>query len=235
MKRIPLLALFLFITSSSIAQSNFYKISAGGGVGLTQSFTEAQKHDFGLAGYGTLDYLFTPFLSLGLEIQKGEINGGDYQTDVRQRQFINSYTSFSANGRIGLGEFIDYNHNQSVSWLKGLYIGPGIGIIQNNPYYVMSWDEDTGELQTRKTTSKDIFFPLNLGINFYFADRVGFYRYVLNFNYQANITLDEKLDGYGDSVTFPDAGRPDIYTFFSVGLKYNFGIMGLSRKSFRGY
>jgi len=235
MKRIYLLILLLFLTFSSIAQSNFYKVSAGAGIGFTQSFTEAKKYDVGLAGYGALDYLFTPFLSLGLEIQKGEINGGDYKTDPQNRQFINSYRSFSANAKIGLGEFIDYNHNPTLSKLKGLYIGPGMGVMQNRTTYVIHWDKDSGDLQTDKGISKDLFFPLNLGINFYFPDRMGFYRYVLNFNYQVNITLDEKLDGYRDSAFRPETGKPDIYTFFSVGLKYNFGVMGLTRKSFRKY
>lgn len=56
MKRILALCFLLNAYLNTAAQSNFYKLSAGAGAGITQSFTEVQKHDFGLAGYGTLDY-----------------------------------------------------------------------------------------------------------------------------------------------------------------------------------
>jgi hypothetical protein len=219
---------------SSFAQSNFYKISIGAGAGATQSFTEVHKHAFGLAGYGTLDYLFTPFISLGLEIQKGQINGGNYRTNPLKRQFINSYKAVSANGKIALGEFIDNNYNNLASKIRGLYIGGGIGVIQNNLSYAIRGKDDPDAVSFATTTTKDFLFPLDLGMNFYFADQEGFYRYVLNFNYQGNITLTEKLDGYDDTFNNHKSGNPDIYTFLSVGLKYNFGKIGLSRKTFRG-
>lgn len=236
MKRILISALLLIAISPSFAQSNFYKLSIGAGVGATQSFTEVKKHDFGLSGYGTLDYLFTPFMSLGLEFQKGEVNGGDYYTDPDNRQFVNSYKSFSINGKIALGELMEDRYRGTANLIRGLYFGSGIGVIQNSTIYTLQTDKNDPEFITvLEAPSKDIYFPLNLGINFYFPDREGFYRYALNFNYQANITLGEGLDGYDNSKITFETGKPDIYTFFSVGLKYSFGKMGLSKKSFRGY
>lgn len=236
MKKITTLSLFLACTLSSFAQSNFYKISIGGGLGITQSFTEVQKHDFGLAGYGTLDYLLTPFINIGMELQKGEVNGGDFHTDPNNRQFVNSYEAFSFNGRVSLGQFLDdrRRYGGPSDLLKGLYIGSGIGAIKNNTLFTTGLNpNDPTHTMTAETTSKDIFFPLNLGLNLYFADREGFYRYALNFNYQGNFTLGEGLDGYDDSRTTYRSGKPDIYTFASVGLKYYFGKMGLSQKTFR--
>ena len=225
----------LMLTSALFAQSNFYRLSAGAGAGLTRPLTEVPQRDFGLGGYGALDYLFTPFLSLGLELQKGEINGGDYTTDPQQRQFVNSYTSFSLNGKISLGQIIGNNYNSLSNNLRGLYIGAGMGLIQNSTEFITRDIINTDSVYVGLNKTKDINFPLNLGINFYFADREGFYRYVLNFNYQGNITLGENLDGYDDSrVTFR-GGKTDIYTYLSVGLKYQFGRMGLSRKTFRRY
>lgn len=236
MKRISLSIFLITFALSSFAQSNFYKISIGGGLGATQSFTEVKKHDFGFAGYGTLDYLFTPFLSLGIEGQMGEINGGDYMTDPGNKQFTNSYKALSLNGKIHLGEIIDNNYSKLYNNIKGLYIGGGMGIIQNKVSSVIPPNlENPEHFSLRTTGTKDIFFPLNLGINFYFANREGFYRYVLNFNYQANLTLGEKIDGYDDSVVTRESGNPDMYTFLSVGVKYNFGQMGLSKKTFRKY
>lgn len=239
MKRVSLLTLLIAAAFTCFAQSNFYKFSIGGGAGITQSFTEVNKHDFGLAGYGTIDYLLTPFISIGLEGQKGEINSGDYHTDPLNRQSTNSYLAGSVNGKIALGEFADYRRDGLARALKGLYLGAGIGAIRNstksivnNPVYAGGGNGQPQYL-VAANSDKEIFFPLNLGINFYFADRDDFYRYVLNFNYQANITLGEGLDGYDETSRTFKTGNPDIYTFFSVGLKYNFGKMGLSRKTFR--
>jgi hypothetical protein len=236
LKRIIIVILFLASTSSSFAQSNFYKFSIGAGFGATQSFTEVPKHGFGLSGYGSLDYLFTPFASLGLEIQKGEVNGGEFKKDPLHREFVNSYQSFAINAKISLGQIIDDRYNGPSDLLKGIYLGAGAGIIKNSTLFTTGLDPNDRNFATvDNADSKDVFFPLNLGINIHFPDREGFYRYVLNFNYQANFTLGEGLDGYDDSQITFQSGTPDIFSFFSVGLKYNFGKMGLSGKTFRKY
>lgn len=232
-----LLSFALSITAlSTSAQSNFYKLSIGGGAGITQSFTEVKKHAFGIGGYGSLDYMFTPFLSLGLEAQMGQINGGDYKTDPGNKQFSNSYKAVSANGKIYLGSVIDNDYSSFYNNIKGLYIAGGIGKIKNDVTYVTIKEIDNSSYFVQRTSStSSIFFPVDLGINFYFANSAGFYRYAINVNYQANILLNEYMDGYDDSSITFQGGNPDIYTFFSVGLRYNFGPMGLSRKSFRKY
>ena len=236
MKSILVSALLFFTAFSAAAQSNFYKISIGAGVGATQSFTEVPEHSFGLAGYGTLDYLFTPFVSLGLEIQKGEINGGDYEKDKQSRQFVNTYKALAISGKIALGQFIEDHYRGSANWIRGLYVGSGIGVIQNSTLYTLEANPSAPNyINVLEKKSKDLYLPLNLGVNFYFPDREGFYRYALNINYQANITTGEDLDGYDHSrITFK-SGKPDIYTFLSIGLKYNFGTIGLSKKTFRTY
>lgn len=236
MKRIIISALLFTVSLTSYAQSNFHKISIGGGIGATQSFTEVRKHDFGLAGYGTLDYLFTPFMSIGLEFQTGEINGGDYYTDPDNRQFVNSYKAYSINGKIALGELMDDQYRGNLNALRGLYLGSGIGMIQNSVVYTVQTDpDDPGFITVLNAPSKDIYFPVNLGINFYLPDGDGFYRYGLNINYQANITVGEGLDGYNDSKFTYHSGKPDIYTSLSIGIRYSFGKLGMSRKTFRRF
>ncbi|WP_254070795.1 hypothetical protein [Pedobacter sp. L105] len=235
MKRIILITLLLGSTVASFAQSNFYQFAIGGGAGVTQSFTEVPKHATGIAGYGTIDYLFTPFTSLGLEFQKGEINGGNVQTDPLNRQFINSYQSFSINGKVSMGEFMQDHYRGSNNWIRGIYVGAGIGVIKNSPVYTVHSVEDPDYVYSMQASSSEVYFPLNIGINFFFPDHEGFYRYVLNVNYQGNLTLGEGLDGYDDSKVTFQGGKPDIYTYFSVGVKYNLGRMGLSKKTFRQY
>lgn len=213
------------------AQSNFYKMTIGGGAGATQSFADLAKQDFGLAGYGTFDYNFTPFLSLGVEGQMGEINGGDVYTDPNYRQFINRYKTFTINGKVSLGALIDYGRTGFSNVIKGLYVGAGAGIVMNKMRFVVREKPDDGYIFPGLDSSKDLLVPLNLGINFNFADRYGYYKYSLNVNYQSNITLGEGLDGYDDSARRFKNGSPDIYNFFSIGLRYHFGTVGLSTKT----
>lgn len=223
-------ALLLWFNAS--AQTNFHKMTIGGGLGITQSFADVAKHDFGLAGYGAFDYYFTPFLSLGIEGQMGEINGGDVYTDSHQRQFINSYKAINVNGKVYLGSFIDYQRSSFANAIKGLYAGTGVGVLMNKMRYVVRDKPDgSGYVFGGKDASKDLFFPLNLGITFNYMDRYGYAKYGLNINYQANVTVGEGLDGYENPPIKFGASYPDIYTYFSIGLKYHFGTVGLSSKT----
>ncbi|WEK19437.1 MAG: outer membrane beta-barrel protein [Candidatus Pedobacter colombiensis] len=225
-----LMALLLCLNAN--AQSNFYKMTIGAGAGATQSFADLAKHDYGFAGYGAFDYLFTPFVSLGLEGQMGEINGGDVNTDPNNRQFINSYKAFAINGKISLGALINYQRNSFANAIKGLYVGAGAGVVMNKMRFVVREKPDgSGYIFPGKDSSNDLLIPLNVGIAFNFMDRYGYSKYGINFNYQTNITLGEGLDGYDDSPLKFKSGNPDIYTYFSIGLKYHFGSVGLSTKT----
>lgn len=208
-------------------------MTIGAGAGITQSFTDLAKHDFGLAGYGTFDYNFTPFLSLGFEGQMGEINSGDINKDPNNRQSINRYKTFNLNGKISLGALIDYGRTGFTNFVKGAYVGAGAGVVMNNMHYIVRKkpNDPSGYTFPGLNNSKDLVIPLNLGINFNFMDRRGYYKYGININYQTNITLGEGLDGYDDSPIRFENGSPDIYNYFSIGLRYHFGPLGLSTKT----
>lgn len=225
--------LFVLSAITVFSQSNFYKIGIGGGAGITQSFTDVQKHGYGSAAYGVADYFFTPFISLGVEGQIGQINGGDIHTDPYNRQFINSYKSFTINGKIYLGGIINYNYSEVGNILKGLYIGGGLGAIKNKMTGIVRVNPYTGYKYPGQNQSKDILIPMNLGINFYFPDRAGDYRYVLNFNFQSIIDIGEGLDGYNDSPVKFKNSYPDMYSYISAGIRYQLGPVGLYRKTFR--
>jgi hypothetical protein len=235
LKLVLLPALCLMLSFTAHAQSNFYKVGLGGGVGLTQSFTDVQKHGTGTAIYGTADYYFTPFITLGIEGQMGQISGGDINTDPDHREFINSYKSATINAKVFLGNFIDYNSSKSANILKGLYIGGGMGLIKNamKDSDIVRFKPGTDYRFPGKDLSYNLTIPVNIGLNLYFADGNGDYRYIFNFNFQSNVTIGEGLDGYNDSPVKFRNGNPDIYNFMSVGIKYNFGPVGLSKKTFR--
>jgi hypothetical protein len=231
MKKVSALCIALLLYLTTMAQSNFHKLSIGGGIGYTHSFTDVQKHDFDLAGYGTLDYHLTPFISIGGELQKGQIVGGSMETDPNGRQFVNAYMAGTINGKIALGAFIDYNRNSFSNFAKDIYVGAGAGVVRNRMKSVVRVREDPYYVFPGATNSNDIVFPLNLGMNFYFKSYSGFPRFAININLQTNVTIGEGLDGYDDSPIKFENSNPDIYNYYSVGVKYHFGPVGISRKS----
>jgi hypothetical protein len=232
MKKVSTTVIALLLCMNVMAQSNFYKISIGGGIGYTHSFTDVKKHDFDLAGYGTLDYHFTPFFSLGAEIQKGQIVGGSIETDPFERQFINSYAAATINTKVALGAFINYNSGYFSNFAKDVYLGVGAGIIRNRMKSVVRFQESNPLYRfPGDNYSNDIVLPFNLGTNIYFRSFSGFPRLAININLQTNVTIGEGLDGYNDSSEKFKNSSPDIYNYYSVGVKYHFGPVGISKKS----
>ncbi|RZK83147.1 MAG: hypothetical protein EOO92_00180 [Pedobacter sp.] len=221
----------LFLCLNLKAQSNFHKISIGGGFGSTTSYSDVQKRDYGLAGYGTFNYYFTPFFSMGAELQKGEIAGGDVATDPHERQFINSFNAFTLNGKLALGSFIDYSRNGLLNAIKHIYAGAGVGVIHNNMKSIVRYKpSDTDYKFPGVDSGNDVVFPLNLGVNFYLGSKSGIKKLAINLNLQGNVTIGEGMDGYNDSPIVFKNNNPDIYTYYSIGLKYHFGLVGISKK-----
>jgi hypothetical protein len=224
-----LLALFLCFNAS--AQTNYYKLSIGAGYGFTQSFTDVDKNDFAQSAYGTLDYFLTPFLSLGGELQYGKIKASPAAHDPTQRQFTNAYKAASINGKLYLGALVDYDRSTFLNAVKWLYVGGGAGIVRNNITKVTRVNKNNGHQFPGRNASFELMVPLNAGISFYFPDKSGNHRLALNLNLQSNLTMGEGLDGYDNSSESFKDGFPDIYNFYTIGLKYHLGILGLSKRS----
>ena len=225
MKKNVLVLLVLFSPLSIIAQTNFYKFSIGAGAGGAVAFADLDKNTLSFAGYGTIDYLLTPYVSIGLEGQKGELAGGDIILDKNNRQFINSYLSGSANVKFALGEVLNsYHLNNDILYnLRGFYAGVGFGYIKNKISNVRYYGET---IYPGADASTESMIPINLGINFYFPDQWGHTRFALNLNLQHTFVNGEGLDGYASS----GSKHNDMYTYASAGLKYHFGPFGLDRR-----
>lgn len=237
LKVISLIIFLLFVTFFSNAQSNYFKWSYGLGVGVNYSITDAVDGNWGHTFAGNIDYHFTPFTTLGLEAQYGLIQGGDFVTDPYNRQFVNKYSGINLNMKIALGEFIDYQKNGFLYKIKGLYLGTGLGLINNKiadgdiVRIRPSFSQDAGDTLPGKNKSVSAWVPVNLGINFYFKDRWNFIRYALNFNAQTNITFGEGLDGYDGPPSQFLNNAPDIYNVYSIGFKYHFGNIKIYRRT----
>jgi hypothetical protein len=221
-------------TLTSVAQTNFYKLSVGGGAGANYSFTDVKKGTFSSAGYVNFDYLLTPFITAGMEIQVGTIKGGSRTKDAHLREFTNGYKSFVINGKVRAGQFTDFYLNNFLRYTKGFYLGTGFGIIQNNMTDIIRVKPDgSNYIFPGKDKSTNIVVPLNFGSDFYFQDKWGDIRYVVNVNFQGNVTFGEGLDGYNDPQNIFKNVSPDVYTYLSVGFRYMFGSVGITDRGIR--
>ncbi|TCD03256.1 outer membrane beta-barrel protein [Pedobacter psychroterrae] len=207
----------LLLCLNADAQSNFYKLGIGAGYGITQSYTDLPKSKSGQVFYAALDYSMSPGLSLGIEYQNGNIRGEGQGNSTDSRVFTNSFASAAIIGKLYL--------------TKWLYIGGGAGIIHNTMVKIERNGVSDSLSYRGNDVSNDLLLPLNTGISYYFSDYAGRSRYGINLNLQYNITLGEGLDGYDNSFTTFRNDKPDIYTYFSVGLSYRFGWLGISKKS----
>lgn len=234
MRKFLLTILFASAATLTFAQANFYKLGVAAGLGGNYTFADVKERTLSYGGYIALDYYFTPFITAGLEVQKGVLKGGNEITNAHLRQFENSYLSYTLNAKAALGQFIDYDYSDFLNYTKGFYVGTGIGIINNNMTKIVRIKPDGSNYQfPGKDKSSNIVIPINVGIDFHLFDNWGDVRYILNANLQNNITIGEGLDGYNDPQVIFKNNSPDIYTFFSVGFKYNFGPTGLSSKVIR--
>ncbi len=194
-------------------------------MGTTVAFADVDKKRFAFAAYGTVDYLITPYVSIGVEVQKGELAGGDIILEKDNKQFINSYISGTVNLKFAIGELFSATqlNNEFLYNIRGLYAGAGFGLIKNKLSNVRYYGEN---FYPGKDQSDEALIPLNFGINFYLPNKWGLTSFVINANAQTAIAIGGGLDGYGE----PDTEHSDIYSFFSVGIKYNFGTIGLDRR-----
>lgn len=225
--------LMLFITTlavnSAFAQINFSRYSIGGGVGVTQSFSDLQKIGMAQSFLFNTDYYFTPYITAGIEGQFGTIKGGDKLTDAHLRQFQNGYMSVLLNGKVQFGEFINYENSSFLYHIKGVYLGTGVGFIKNKMTKIERVKQDgSNYIFPGADQSNNLQVPLNFGINFTFNDSWGQTRYIVNAGVQMNLTIGEGLDGYNDPSSIFKNNSPDMYSFTSVGVKYCFGPEGIS-------
>lgn len=237
LKTTILTVLCTFLFTVSFAQSNYFKWSYGLGAGPNYSKSDVVKGNWGYTINGEVNYHITPFVTASLEGQYGMVQGGDIVNDPHNRQFVNKYSGLNVNVKLMLGEFIYYEKSEFLNNIRGLYLGLGVGAINNNitdvVRYKPAWaayDPGYGPFPG-EDKSVSLWVPINLGFNYYLYDGYGYIRYVINFNAQSNFTFGEGLDGYNDPSTKFKNYDPDTYNVYSIGFKYYFGHIKSYRKT----
>ncbi len=221
------LLLFSFIAVccliSSPVSAQFSKpISIGAGAGGTFNLTDLGNVESKFAFYGELDYLITPFISVGLHGEKGTLAGNGYESDFKNRYFAGNI-----NGKIRIGQFLEGAKNYSYYTLQAntlsrilanVYVGAGAGLVKNriaahlSSQYRKAILDQGGEFSD-KFGQIHFVVPLNLGIDIPFGRTLYGPQWAINVNYQHTLTFNDNLDGIINK-------NNDQYGFVSVGVKY---------------
>jgi hypothetical protein len=230
LKKIYISILCIALSLPAFSQENFYKVSLGAGAGITRVFGDLNKSLNSMAIYGTADYYLIPFVSVGLEGQVGHLKGGD-KDDQYHRYFNNNYIAGSVNAKAHLGAFLDrgFRTTPVEEVINGIYVGTGVGIIRNRvseTYHVLNGNGQRPTYDQGRDRSIDAFLPVNVGIDYSLKDFRGYDRFLINLNFQGNLSFGEGMDGYDDSPVYTHNQYADIYIYPSVGIKYNFGLVG---------
>lgn len=230
MKRIYIFLLCALAGLQASAQSNFYKYSVGAGGGATVGYGDLRGQSLSPAAYGTAEFYFTPYVSMGVEGQLGRIKGGD--TTANFANYNNKYKAGSLYARLAAGAFMNhtYRHTTLKKLIRGVYVGTGIGLIRNDIVERYPTVNVNPRVDQGKRHSWDALVPLNVGLNYGISERNGYERFVINLNFQGNLTLGEGMDGFDRNPLFSRKTSNDIYTFSSIGIKYKFGPVGYFKR-----
>jgi hypothetical protein len=230
LKKIVLFFIVLILYKVSFAQSNYYKLTLGVGVGSNTYYGDL-RNSRTLPTYQVLfDYNVTPFVSAGVDIHYGSISAGDSLTGD-QRFFKNSYTSVALNAKMQLGQLVNTDFSNFWYALKGIYVGTGVGVVTaNQKQIVRTKINPDGSLYTFPGMNKSVslLVPAQVGVNIDLPpDYWGYTRFTVSVNYSFNITFGENIDGYNDPKWKFQNNSPDMVGMATIGLKYTFGPEGL--------
>ncbi|WP_333889211.1 outer membrane beta-barrel protein [Sphingobacterium siyangense] len=197
-------------------------LSVGAGAGATFNFTDLSKTKAHPAAYIEADYLFTPFISVGIRAEKGKLSGNEYDSE-----FSNNYYAGNVNGKVRLGQLLNDPNNYSYKTLtsdifstifSNIYLGAGAGIIKNrisrdiSSYYANAIHNKGGGV-AKDRYGYHFVVPLNVGLDVPFGRTLYGPKWAINLNYQHTLTTNDNLDGIIN-------GKNDQYGVLSLGIKY---------------
>lgn len=212
----------LFLTSLTASAQFSKPLSVGAGAGSTINLTDLGNVETKFAFYGELDYLFTPFISVGLHGEKGTLAGNGYDSDFKNRYFAGNI-----NGKIRVGQFLSETKNYSYYTLQAnmlsrilsnVYVGAGAGLVKNritrniSQYYANYLESVGGEI-SNDVGKIHFVVPLNVGVDIPFGRTLYGPQWAINVNYQHTLTFNDNLDGIINK-------NNDQYGLISVGVKY---------------
>lgn len=227
-KKIFLLAIIGFAATTAKAQigHDYAQYDLGLGTDFNKAYTDAQTVTTSRSVHFNFNYNVSPYVNYVVELQAGELKGGDSLTTSTGRQFTNAFTSVIFRGQLQAGEIIDYSQSKFANALKNLYLSTGIGFVINHMNNINRKSIKTpGFYTTGDDNSNQLLIPARIGYEFKVFNSYDQPWFKIDLGYQYNFILGDGLDG------FTIDGKNDSYSQYSIGVKFAIGgISSYSKK-----
>jgi hypothetical protein len=219
--KLTLLTLFMCCTSF-IAKAqlgyNYSQYDIGTSVGFNQVFGDAKPQKTTASINFNFTFNATPYTNFVLEAQLGRLEGGDSLKTATGRQFTNDFSAYIFRGQLQFGEFLDYDHSPFLNAVKNLYVSAGVGYVvsnikQINRNSILVPGTFTGGLDKSNVP----FLPLRFGYEFKLFNKYEQPSFKVDIGYDINFIAGDNLDGFDTGM------HKDIYTQFSIGVKFAIG------------
>jgi hypothetical protein len=204
---------------------NFKQYELGLGIDFNSAYTDAQTVVSTKSARLSFNYNATPFVNYVVEVQTGNLQGGDIATTTTGRQFNNAFTAVILRGQLQAGEIMDYSQSSFANAFKNLYISSGIGFVANKMKEINRYSVKTpGFFTDGEDHSEQVLVPLRLGYEFKIYNQYDEPHLKIDVGYQYNFILGDGLDG------FTAGKRKDSYAQFGIGIKFAIGGIATYRK-----
>lgn len=222
-----ILALFIvavFITARAQSGKNYASLGAGFDTGSTLGFTDLVKQNPGYSYAIHLNYNYSPFVPISLEVQQGKLSGGGstVELDKNLRKYVNNYTALILRADLQLGEILDKDSNIA-DIVKNWYTGFGMGGIYNQVKNNRIKPDGSHYLFPGTDQSKEFIASARVGYALKIYNGFDEPTYVITFCYIHNFDIGDGLDGYNDPSAKFKNHDTDHYRQLSIGFTYNFG------------
>jgi hypothetical protein len=226
-KKCFLLLIICLAAATAKAQIGYdyaqYDLGIGGDInkvyGDAQTITSTKSVHF------NFNYNVSPFVNYVVELQTGDLKGGDALTTSTGRQFTNQFTSVMFRGQLQAGELIDYTQSKMANAFKNFYVSSGIGFVVN---HITSINRTSVIDPTFYTAGEDnsnqLLIPLRFGYEFKVFNSYTQPSFKVDLGYQYNFIMGDGLDG------FTIGSKHDSYSQVSIGIKFAVGGITSYRK-----
>lgn len=226
-RRFLLLILSFFAVTAAKAQIGYdyaqYDLGFGGSI--NKVYGDAQTITATKSAHVNFNYNVSPYINYVIELQTGELKGGDSLATSTGRQFTNVFTSVIFRAQVQAGEVIDYSQSNFANALKNLYLSTGIGFVVNHITHINRYSITTPDFYTAgNNNSNEILVPARIGYEFKVFNKYDQPSFKVDLGYQYNFVLGDDLDG------FSIGNKKDAYAQYTIGIKFDIGGITSYRK-----
>lgn len=196
--------------------SLFSKYSVGLDAGLTFPFTDVSDGKPAFVAGLTAGIRPIPALQVLLNLQMGQLKGGEEGT--REMWFKNNYLYGALMARFYPLTFME--NLESKVYLGNVYVGAGLAVLKSNASANENTLPGAGAL-SGGYTGASMLLPAEIGLNIplvrWASKGQALY---LNVNYRHHFGFNDKLDAYEPQVAANE--KNDVYSQLTLGLSFQF-------------